>query len=80
MNDTIRKKTLHVSTDGSAGPYAMVPVDKIENVRALLDSHDIGYWVDEDAIRVDDEPYITVVNFSKGVDTDKVRNILDSVL
>ena len=58
----------------------MVPVDKIENVRALLDSHDIGYWVDEDAIRVDDEPYITVVNFSKGVDTDKVRNILDSVL
>jgi hypothetical protein len=40
MIETQTRKPIHVSTDGAARPYIMVPVDQLGFVRTLLDRHD----------------------------------------
>lgn len=77
MIDQCTNKLLHVSTDGDTGPYIMVPVKQIDDVLALLDAHDIRYWVDEDAISLDGKPEVTVVNLGRGSDAKVVQKILD---
>ena len=77
MIDASTQKPLYVSIDGGAGPYIMVPVQQIGDVRTLLDAHNISYWVDEDAISLDGKPEVTVVNLGPGVDAATVQNILD---
>lgn len=79
MIDISTKKPLHVSTDGDAGPYIMVPVQQIDDVRRLLDANDIHYWVDEMAVSLDGKPEITVVNLGRGADPEAVQSILDIV-
>jgi hypothetical protein len=78
MIDVSTKKPLYVSTDGDAGPYIMVPVQQIEDVRTLLDANNISYWVDEDAISLDGKPEVTVVNLAHGSDAASVQKILDN--
>ncbi len=77
MIDSSTKKPLCVSTAGDASPYIMLPVEQVDEVRALLDAHDISYWVDEHAISIDGEPEVTVVNLGRDVDPDAVQSILD---
>ena len=79
MTDVVTKKPLHVSTDGTAGPYIMVPLDQLDEVRRLLDQHSIRYSVDKDAISLNDEPYVTVIDLGRGADAAAVQTILDSV-
>ncbi|REJ75209.1 MAG: hypothetical protein DWQ34_27265 [Planctomycetota bacterium] len=78
MIDVSTSKSLEVSTDGDAGPYIMVPVKQIDDVRSLLDDNNIPYWVDEDAISLDGKPEVTVVNLGRGSDPASVQKILDS--
>lgn len=78
MIDASTKKPLDVSSDGNVGPYIMVPVQQIDDVRALLDTHNIPYWVDEDAISLDGKPEVTVVNLGRGSDAQSVQKILDN--
>lgn len=78
MIDVSTKKRLLVSTDGDAVPYIMLPVQQIDDVRALLNASNIPYWVDEDAISLDGEPEVTVVNLGHGTDAAAVQNILDN--
>jgi hypothetical protein len=56
MIDEMTKDSLRVSTDGVAGPYLMVPVPQLDAVLAVLDRHKVRYWVDADAISLDNEP------------------------
>jgi hypothetical protein len=77
MIDTSTKKPLYVSSDGDAGPYIMVPVQQIDDVRALLDANRIPYWVDENAISLDGQPEVTVINLGHGAGPATVQNILD---
>ncbi len=79
MIDTKTRRRLSVSTDGNAGPYIMVPVDQLSEVRSLLDSNNVGYWVDDEAISLDGKPETTVINLGRGVDAAKVQCLLDSV-
>ena len=79
MNDAMTKKLLYVSTDGTAGPYIMVPVSQLIDLRELLDKHRIGYLVEEDAISLDGEPEIAVVDLGQGADETAVQAILDSL-
>jgi hypothetical protein len=46
-------------------------------VRAVLDRHKVYYWVDGDAISLDNGPYTTVINFGKGGDAARIQAILD---
>ena len=77
MIDQCTNKPLVVSTDGNTGPYIMVPVKQIDDVRRLLDAHDIRYWVDDDAISLDGKPEVTVVNLGGRSDANAVQKILD---
>ncbi len=79
MIDAMTKKPLYVSTDGNAGPYIMVPVSQLGDLRELLDKHRIRYSVEEDAISLDGKPEVAVVNLVHGADDSAVQAILDSV-
>lgn len=78
MNDITTKQRLHVSTDGAAGPYIMVPVSQLDAVRRLLSQHHVPYTVDENAISIDDEPEVAVVDLGRSGDAKKVQQILDN--
>ena len=78
MIDISTNKPLHVSTDGNAGPYIMVPVQQIDVVKDLLDTNSIPYSVDQDAISLDGKPEVTVVNLGLGSDAESVQNILNN--
>ena len=45
MIDAMTRKRLHVSTDGGAGPYIMVPFSQLADVRQVLNNHGIRYAV-----------------------------------
>ena len=77
MIDEMTKDTLRVSTDGIAGPYLMVPVTQLDAVLAVLDRHQVRYWVDADAISLDNEPAITVINFDRFGEAARIQTILD---
>ncbi len=53
MNDITTRRPLEVVTDGNAGPYLMVPISQLDQVKSLLDEHAVSYWVDETAISLD---------------------------
>lgn len=80
MKDVATKQPLYVSTDGTAGPYIMVPVSQLDAVQQLLRQHHIPHTVDEDAISLNGEPEIAVVDFGRSGDARKVQQVLDSVV
>jgi hypothetical protein len=79
MIDAKTQKPLYVSTDGTAGPYIMLPVVQLDGVRQLLDKHEVRYWVQENAISLNGAPEIAVVELGRGADVPAVQAILDSV-
>jgi hypothetical protein len=79
MIDAMTRKPLHISTDGTAGPYIMVPVSQLVDVRQLLDKNSVRYSVEEDAISLDGAPEIVVVNLGRRADVPAIQAILDSV-
>lgn len=79
MIDTTSRAPLRISTDGDAGPYIMVPVDQLNQVKSLLDVNAIPFWVDEEAISLDGKPEIAVVNLGGQSDPAKVQRLLDHV-
>lgn len=79
MIDATTRRQLRVSTDGTAGPYIMVPVSQLEEVKTALSSNRIRHWVDENAISLNGTPEIAVINLGRGADAAAVQNILDGV-
>jgi hypothetical protein len=77
--DATTKKPLHVSTDGTAGPYITLPFSQLTEVRHLLDSHGIRYWVEEDVISFNGAPEEAVIDLGRGANAGAVQAILDSV-
>jgi hypothetical protein len=79
MIDSSTRKPIRVSTDGTSGPYIMVPVDQLDQVRQLLQGNDIPHWVDHIAISVDERPAVAVINLAKKTDPHRVQVLLDGV-
>jgi hypothetical protein len=77
MIDSFTKKPIKVSDDGDSGPYIMVQLDQLDQVKKLLDDADIRYTVDEDAISFNGQPYTAVVNLGHHVDVLAVQKLLD---
>jgi hypothetical protein len=77
MKDVTTTKPLYVSTDGTAGPYIMVPVAQLDEVCHLLERHRVRYSVDEDVISLDGEPEVAIVNLGRGGDAEGVQKVLD---
>jgi hypothetical protein len=77
MTDTTTQKPLHVSTEGTAGPYIRLPLSQVDEVTRLLDDHRIRYWVKENSISLDGGPYISTINLRREGDAQAVQAILD---
>jgi hypothetical protein len=77
MIDEMTQDRLRVSNDGVAGPYLMVPVAQLARVREVLDRHEVRYWPDSYAISLDRKPAITVINFGRAGDPDRIQQLLD---
>ncbi len=78
MIDDSTRKPIRISTDGMSGPYLMVPVRQLDQVRELLQTNGIPYWVDHSAISVDGRPAIAVINLGKRIDPHRVQALLDA--
>ena len=65
MIDEMTRESLRVESDVIAGPYLEIALPQLDAVLALLDRHEVYYWVDADAISLDNEPAVTVINFGK---------------
>jgi len=78
MIDSITHEPIKVSVDGTAGPYIMVPVDQLDQVTELLDNNEIPYWVDADAISIEGEPEITVINLDQRADVPRLQRLLNN--
>jgi hypothetical protein len=79
MIDTTTRQPLHVSTDGNALPYIMVPVAQLDKVKALLEANRVPCWVDEEAISLDGKPEVAVINLGHGSNPATVQSLLDSI-
>ncbi len=75
--DEMTQSNLRVASDGTAGPYLIVPVGQLDAVLVVLDRHKVRYWVDADAISLDNEPAINVINFGRSGDAARIQAILD---
>ncbi len=79
MTDTVTKKALRVSTEGTAGPFIRLEVSRVDDVRRLLESRGITYWVSENSISWNGGPFTTIVNLGHNGDAALVQTILDNV-
>jgi hypothetical protein len=77
MTDAMTLKALRVSTEGTAGPYIMLPFSQLDEVRRLLDGRGIRYWVEENAISMDGGPETVVVNLGREGNAMAVQAVLD---
>ncbi len=67
---------LYVSTDGTAGPYIMMPVEYQEDVEKIL--QDLGikdFWADMNPVRMDGELAFNVININKHVSPEKIQQV-----
>jgi len=78
MIDVSTHKPLYASTEGTMGPYIMVPVSQLSALEKLLKSRKIPYDIEEDAISLNGKPEVAVVNLGRGADAAAVQSILDS--
>jgi hypothetical protein len=79
MLDTQTRRDIRISTDGDAGPYIMVPVLQLDQLRSLLESHGISHWVESGYISLDGRPEIAIVNLGRGADVAHTQAILDQI-
>jgi hypothetical protein len=80
MIDSSTQKPIQVSTDGTSGPYIMIPVSQLDQVHQLLLDNDIPHWVDHLAISVNGRPAVGVVNLGKKSDPRRVQALLDAAV
>lgn len=78
MTDTTTKQPLYVRNEGTAGPYIILPFTQLEETQRLLDSHDVFYWVGENAISIDGAPETVFINFGREGEPALVQSVLDS--
>ena len=79
MIDELTQERFRVSNAEDAGPYLMVTVNQLEVIREALDRHKVRYWVDGDAISLDNDPLVTWINFGRAGDAARIQSILDEI-
>ncbi len=57
----------------------MVPEDQLEEITAALDAAGVRYWTDGNSISLDEEPFISIINFDAGADASAIQKIIDSI-
>lgn len=77
MNDSETQERIVVHTEGTGGPYIMVPLDQLAAIEEVLRKDQVSYWVDSDAISLDGKPAVIVINLGRGTDVNRVQSLLD---
>lgn len=78
MNDVTTNEPLRVLADGTSGGMISMPYSQLDDVRRLLDGHDIYYWVDEHVVSFDGSPEYAFVFLGHSASPTAVQTILDS--
>jgi hypothetical protein len=78
MLDATTQKPLTVYPNLEYGPFMLLPLDQLADVRRLLDEHGMRYEVEDNAISIDGGPMTVAINFKRGTEAETVRAILDS--
>jgi hypothetical protein len=78
MLDIETNLPLKVSTDGDAGPYLLVPLEQLDDVREALGRRQISFTLGEDAIELDDSPVIAIIDFGWNADPARIQEALDA--
>jgi len=63
--------------DGTSGPYVIVPVGQLDQVRKILQDNDIPHWADHNAISIDGRSAVIAVNLGRGIDPRRTQALLD---
>ena len=79
MIDMVTRKRIEVESDEGGGGYFDVPLDQLEPVVALLEANTIPHWPSEEALSMDDGPFMIIVELPRRVDPVVVQRLLDSV-
>lgn len=79
MIEATTRRPLDVCTDGGAGPYIVLPVTQLDLVTALLDANGVSYWVDEEAVSLDGNPEVAVINLARGSDVETLKRLLNGI-
>jgi hypothetical protein len=79
MIDAITRERIVIHTEGTGGPYLMVAHEQLEAVTNALRARNVAHWVDDDAISLDGEPAVAVVNLGRGADVRAVQRLLDGI-
>jgi hypothetical protein len=77
--DTVHRKPIKVETNWGVEPYIDVPLEQLNEVRALLDANQVSYWVDEEVLSIDGGPEIALVTLDEHTDAAMVQRLLDGV-
>jgi hypothetical protein len=78
MIDVELQTRLVVHTEGTAGPYLMVPVQQLPQVEAVLTNARIPFHTSRDAVQLDGHDAIAVVDFGRLADAQTIQAILDA--
>jgi hypothetical protein len=70
---------LYVSTDGTAGPYIIVPVSLLDSVRRALSDGKISFTVDEDGVSLGGRPALSVLDLGHESDVARVQALLEGL-
>jgi hypothetical protein len=77
MISVATKKPLRVEYAGKGHPLIDVPTSRLEDVRSLLDAHDVPYWVSATTIQWEGEPKMSMITLSYRADPAAVQRLLD---
>jgi hypothetical protein len=78
MTDSSTGKPLRVTQYSRGGPYLIIPVAQIPEVKAVLDRANLRYWVENLHISIDGQPAKTWVHFGKTTSAEEIQRALDS--
>ncbi len=78
MTDIETRTPLTVKTEGDAGPYLMVPLEQLPEVRRVLQQNGIKHTVAPEAVRLAGKPVIAIIDFGRRADAARIQAALDA--
>jgi hypothetical protein len=79
MTDLMKKRPIKITVSGEGYADFSLPVEQLDQVRALFDANNIRYWVGEEYLSIDDGPEIAFIEVSRNSDPKLAQRLLDSV-
>ena len=79
MLDVQTHRKIRISTDGSAGPYIIVPDPQLRSLQAILEAHKVPHWAESGSVSLDGRPALAVINLGRGADVARIQAIIDRV-